>query len=159
MSKARCRTQSISVVYLFTIEVWQLGPLRWSFLARALLQTQHKGASSNFPRPSWCRGVTKLVLLCGGCGCQEVGLYGGGAEVFDAGACGFGGGGVAEVFLGGGELLEDEEGTRVGGQFVDRGGEITLSGEQIATSGFIAVGDEQVARQVCEVFEPARAGL
>jgi hypothetical protein len=60
-------------------------------------------------------GGMKRVLVCGGSGCQEKPVDGGGAQVLDAGTGGFGGGGVPEFFLGGGELLKGEQGTRVGG--------------------------------------------
>src|SRR4029077_618277 len=83
--------------------------------------------------------------LCGAPGCQEIPVDRGGAEILDAGAGGFGGGGVADFFLGVGELIEGEEGTRVGGERVDGGGEIAFGGEYIAAGGFETVGDQEVA--------------
>src|SRR6266404_9942640 len=85
-----------------------------------------------------------LQCACGG---QQIPFDRGGAQVLDAGAGGFGGGGVTEFILCGGELVQGEQRTRVGGKLVDRVGKFASCSEQITASGFVTVLDEQVARQ------------
>jgi hypothetical protein len=117
MSTARFRAQSLylsficyslSIVGSWARSVGHFSPARWYKFNRSAHQVTF--------RDTHCvAAFTKPVLLRSRCSRQEIPFDAGGAEVFDADAGGFGGRGVAKFFLGGGELLEDEQGAGVSG--------------------------------------------